>query len=68
MTPAEFVERQATTRTEATQRCARVCGVTERMVWNWLKGSSPWKPSHEKLLQIYTESTPEQRERWWPQL
>lgn len=66
MHPAEFIIAQGLSPSEGVKLIAEVCQVCQSTVWYWLAGERRFKPGQALLLKIYTECTPEQRERWWP--
>ena len=69
MTASEFVARRVKdgcSLTSAVKELASICSVGERSVWEWHKGRVV-PPYAAKVLRIWAECSPEQRERWFNQ-
>lgn len=69
MTMQEFIDaRQAEgmSLTSAVGQVVAVSAASPRAVWSWLKGERSEPESVRRLLQIWTECSPEQRRRWFP--
>lgn len=67
MTPEEFIARHTAggiTRTAAVVLLARACGVGQRRVWDWLQGK-PVPAYAQRLLHIWSDCTPAQRQKWY---
>lgn len=67
MTLAEYLterKKDGVTHTVALLDLKAITGAGERTVWNWHKAGKA--PAYaERLMRVWTEALPEQRERWF---
>ena len=57
-------EEEGVTLSAAVKELACICSVSERSVWRWMDGSDV-PPYAAKLLSIWADCTPEQRDTWF---
>ena len=67
MTAKEYIEQRVAdgrSLTQAVKELAAICSVGERSVWEWHSGRVV-PPYAAKILRIWAECSPDQRQKWF---